>query len=62
VIALFMLLNSDSGTFVVAEIELLLTPEEEAILDQNETADVTKISSVECVLLSYHVSLVLYPV
>ncbi|KAF7107761.1 hypothetical protein CFC21_108346 [Triticum aestivum] len=27
------------------EIELLLTPEEEAILDQNETADVTKISS-----------------
>ncbi|KAI4975963.1 hypothetical protein ZWY2020_049570 [Hordeum vulgare] len=28
------------------EIELLLTPEEEAILDQNKTADVTKISSV----------------
>ncbi|VAI72463.1 unnamed protein product [Triticum turgidum subsp. durum] len=37
------------------EIELLLTPEEEAILDQNETADVTKISSVKCVSLSsYH--------
>uniref|UniRef100_M8BMY9 Uncharacterized protein n=1 Tax=Aegilops tauschii TaxID=37682 RepID=M8BMY9_AEGTA len=35
------------------EIELLLTPEEEAILDQNETADVTKISSVKCVSLSY---------
>ncbi|KAM0914397.1 hypothetical protein ACQ4PT_011582 [Festuca glaucescens] len=27
------------------EIELLLTPEEEAILDQNETADITQISS-----------------
>ncbi|VAI06451.1 unnamed protein product [Triticum turgidum subsp. durum] len=35
------------------EIELLLTPEEESILDQNETADVTKISSVKCVSLSY---------
>ncbi|CAM0913531.1 unnamed protein product [Alopecurus aequalis] len=29
------------------EIELLLTPEEEAILDQHETADVTKISSTK---------------
>lgn len=38
---------------VYLEIELLLTPEEEAILDQNETADVTKVSSVKCVSLSY---------
>ena len=33
--------------FVCLEIELLLTPEEKAILDQHETPDVTKISSVK---------------
>lgn len=38
--------------FVCLEIELLLTPEEKAILDQHETPDFTRISSVKLLHLS----------
>jgi hypothetical protein len=40
-------LESATKFFVGLEIELLLTPEEKAILDQHETPDVTRISSVK---------------
>jgi hypothetical protein len=40
-------LNLPLNFFVWLEIELLLTPEEKAILDQHETPDVTRISSVK---------------